>query len=629
MLFLGTEKYPKENDYESFLSKYGGFSNAYTDMEDTNYYFSLTTTAPKTNKAPGAVTDDSHKDDDACTTNGSAASSSIPTSPALEGSLDRLAQFFIAPKFETGMVDREIKAIDSEWRNARTSDAWRNYQHLKAAGNPHHPFAKFGCGNLETLTANGAISPRSELLDFWKRHYQTYNMRLAVVGYASLDAMQATVEKTFGELPYSEGQHRRIPKEPLQDQVFPFEGAQYEAGVKAFGPEQLGKHRQVIPVMESRTLKLQFASPPVDDPVAREARPHRIISHLLGHEAPGSLHALLNDLGYIQSLSSGMAISTSDFALFSVSMGLTPKGMAHKQEVLELAFQWISLISKAALDPANLERMEQYDYELRQIFLNNFKFRENGDPTDFCSTVAELMFDTEVPPNRILIGMNDQGKYDPEITKAFLERLKPANCLIVETNSDLAKETEPDAGFEKEAWQTEPWYGAQYRVRDLSEEQIQAWENPASVDARLQLPGLNEYIPTDFSLRCDKAANGDAAAAASKVSEAERNAPPQMIMERKGLRLWHKMDKYWRVPKAFIRFSMVTPDPYRSPRTMTYNRIYQRLLNDDLKSSVYDATMGGCNYRYVYNCIGNVDSMCNYLSVLTYVSLVLSLPMFL
>jgi secreted Zn-dependent insulinase-like peptidase len=32
MLFLGTEKYPSEDEYEGFLSKYGGLCNAYTDM---------------------------------------------------------------------------------------------------------------------------------------------------------------------------------------------------------------------------------------------------------------------------------------------------------------------------------------------------------------------------------------------------------------------------------------------------------------------------------------------------------------------------------------------------------------------------------------------------------------------
>ena len=32
MLFLGTEKYPKENDFETFVGKNGGGTNAYTDM---------------------------------------------------------------------------------------------------------------------------------------------------------------------------------------------------------------------------------------------------------------------------------------------------------------------------------------------------------------------------------------------------------------------------------------------------------------------------------------------------------------------------------------------------------------------------------------------------------------------
>ena len=572
MLFLGTEKYPKENDYESFLSKYGGFSNAYTDMEDTNYYFSLTSTgSPKNDK-------------DAC----------IETSEALEGGLDRLAQFFIAPKFETDMVDREINAIDSEWRNSRTSDAWRNYQHLKTAGNPEHPFSNFGCGNLETLTAGNTTSPRPALLDFWKTYYQTYNLRLAVVGHASLDSLQASVEKTFGGLPYSEGKNRRIPDKPLEDQVFPYEGAQYKPGLKAFGPEQLSKYRQLIPIMESRTLKLQFATPPLEDPVARETRPHRIISHLLGHESPGSLHALLNDLGYIQGLSSGMSISTTDFSLFALSLSLTPKGMANKDHVIDLSFQWISLIKKAMLDPDNLPLMEEYYNELRQIFSNGFKFRENGDPTDFCSTVAELMFDAGVEPERILIGTNDKGNYDPKIAEAFLDRMKPSNALIVETNSDLAKEKEPEAGFE-DGWQIEPRYGAQYRSKTFTPEQMEAWENPATIDPRLRLPGLNEYIPTDFSLKCDAALNGDTPPAT--VSEAERTVAPKMIMERPGLRLWHKMDKYWRVPKAFIRFSLVSPTPYSSPRSMTYNRIYQRMLNDDLKSTIYDASLAGCTYR--------------------------------
>lgn len=41
LLFMGTEKYPDEAEYNVFLSEHGGSSNAYTDSEDTNYYFDV------------------------------------------------------------------------------------------------------------------------------------------------------------------------------------------------------------------------------------------------------------------------------------------------------------------------------------------------------------------------------------------------------------------------------------------------------------------------------------------------------------------------------------------------------------------------------------------------------------
>lgn len=37
MLFLGTEKYPDENDYSVYLNKHAGSSNAFTAAEETVY----------------------------------------------------------------------------------------------------------------------------------------------------------------------------------------------------------------------------------------------------------------------------------------------------------------------------------------------------------------------------------------------------------------------------------------------------------------------------------------------------------------------------------------------------------------------------------------------------------------
>jgi insulysin len=38
---MGTKKYPNESEYQMFLSECGGGSNAYTDNEDTNYFFEV------------------------------------------------------------------------------------------------------------------------------------------------------------------------------------------------------------------------------------------------------------------------------------------------------------------------------------------------------------------------------------------------------------------------------------------------------------------------------------------------------------------------------------------------------------------------------------------------------------
>ena len=39
MLFMGTTKYPSENDYSEFVSNHGGYENAFTSMTDTNFHF--------------------------------------------------------------------------------------------------------------------------------------------------------------------------------------------------------------------------------------------------------------------------------------------------------------------------------------------------------------------------------------------------------------------------------------------------------------------------------------------------------------------------------------------------------------------------------------------------------------
>lgn len=41
MLFLGTQKYPNENEYNKFISENGGMTNASTFPDHTRYYFDI------------------------------------------------------------------------------------------------------------------------------------------------------------------------------------------------------------------------------------------------------------------------------------------------------------------------------------------------------------------------------------------------------------------------------------------------------------------------------------------------------------------------------------------------------------------------------------------------------------
>jgi secreted Zn-dependent insulinase-like peptidase len=39
MLFMGSSKYPDENGFSNHINSHGGYSNAFTDNEHTNYHF--------------------------------------------------------------------------------------------------------------------------------------------------------------------------------------------------------------------------------------------------------------------------------------------------------------------------------------------------------------------------------------------------------------------------------------------------------------------------------------------------------------------------------------------------------------------------------------------------------------
>jgi len=593
MLFMGTEKYDGENDFEAYLSRNGGYSNAYTDMEDTNYYFAV---APLNNE---------ENDQNAeLNENNQQQRVNEATSSSLAGALDRFGQFFVSPLFREDAIDRELRAVDSEYNNALGQDNWRSYQLLKSECNPDHPFHKFGCGNYYTLTNGGDMNDNSQsvanlrpdLVKFWEDHYHSGNLKLSVLGRASLDNLQATVEQSFAD-------------------VRPPVVTSSPSRVAAFGPSQLGILREVVPVKETRTIRLSFLTPSMDDEEIRKYHPSDVISHLLGHESPGSLHALLNDLGYLNGLSSGTSLGASDFSMFGVSLALTPKGMEKRDEVLDLVFQWIALIRKEANNDTS-QLLSKFHDEICQMNEVGFRFSENGDPTSFCSSAADKLtsiINVGDDPATLLRGSKAEA-FSRDAVQDFMGFLRPENALITVNDSGLSSTStdKSETSAATSEWKEEKWYGAKYRQIVIASDVMEKWNQPPAIDPLLKLPDLNKFIPSDFSLRCEdddlskvkadelsptvvKTAGNSHSSIDADKKDNQRD-PPNKVVDQNGLRVWTKMDRTFRVPKTSFAVSITSPKVYQTPRTITLCRLFEKVLGDDLNSLLYDAMSTGSSY---------------------------------
>lgn len=87
-MFLGSQKFPADNDFRLFISENGGFTNAQTFADVTKYFFDI-----------------------------------VPEK--LDDALDRFSQMFLAPLFDTEAILREIQAVDNEHEMNLSSDTWR------------------------------------------------------------------------------------------------------------------------------------------------------------------------------------------------------------------------------------------------------------------------------------------------------------------------------------------------------------------------------------------------------------------------------------------------------------------------------------------------------------------------
>ena len=285
MLFLGTEKYPDVTDYGNYLKSNGGYNNAYTSGDHTNYHFEIR-----------------HE--------------------AFAGALDRLAQFFIAPLFTPQFTEREMNAVNSEYQKNLENDGWREYQLVTTLYRPGHPANHFNIGSRETL----AGTTRDELLAFYHAHYSANQMTLALVGKASLDQLEQWARAYFSLVKNLSLATTRYPADFLP-------------------PKPALRLARMEPVKDLRLLSLEFALPATRQFYA--SKPAMLLDFILGHEGEGSLLSQLKTEGLATGLSAGASTNAPDFGSFNVQVSLTPAGLEKYPRVLELFFAAVQQLGAA------------------------------------------------------------------------------------------------------------------------------------------------------------------------------------------------------------------------------------------------------------------------------------------
>jgi insulysin len=499
MLFLGTEKYPEPGEYQSFISEHGGSHNAGTGLENTNYFFDI---------------DAAH----------------------LEPALDRFAQFFSAPNFDAKYVDRERNAVESEYRLKLKDDGRRGQDVLQEQVNPQHPLSKFTVGNLDTLADFEGRPLRDELLAIYKQYYSANIMKLVVLGSESLDELQAMVQPRFAVVA-----NNQVVVEP--------------PAAPLFAPGQLPVQLSIVPLQNARSLSLNFPLPKMLP--HWQKKPAGYLSALIGHEGEGSLLEALKARGWAEALSAGTGLEDRGGALFYVDISLTPAGLEHQAEIVEMFFATVQMIVQQGI--------EKWRYkETAQLSEIAFQFQEKRNPMGYVSTLSSKM--QRYPIEEVLHANFVMNKFDEQLLGRVAARLTPDNMLL----SLTAPEVETD--------RISQMYQTPYAVAKVSAADLAKWRAPAQFES-LALPEANPYIPDDLSL----------------IDAAKGIKAPHVLVDNQQVSAWHFPDTRYGVPKAHIIASLQTPG-IDSPEAVAALELYLAYIGDQLSAAVYPAREAGLSF---------------------------------
>jgi insulysin len=147
LLFMGSEKFPSQNEYHSYVSVCGGMDNAYTAENITCYYLEI----------------ESH---------------------FMKKGIEMLSWFFKKPLLDMSLIKSEMEIINSEHDKNILSDSWIMDDILKKLIKSSK-YTNFGTGCNESLKN----ITKEDILKFYNKYYTTDNIYVCIVDSKPIDEM--------------------------------------------------------------------------------------------------------------------------------------------------------------------------------------------------------------------------------------------------------------------------------------------------------------------------------------------------------------------------------------------------------------------------------------------------------
>lgn len=502
LLFMGTRKYPRENDYSEFLSQHGGDYNAYTERESTTYFFSI-----------------------------------VPE--FFQQMLDRLAQFFIDPLLLADCVEREVMAVHSEHQKNLLSDAWRTNHVIQSVADPDHPLSQFTTGDKNTLLKENI---RDRVIQLYRECYRADRMQLVVYGNESVDIMIGWVEELFSSVP---GESLDYPQLGLP-----------------FKQHFLPKLMRIQSVKELREIIFTWQLPSLFRCYQKKVDGY--LTHLIGHEGPGSPLSTLKALG----LATGLSCYCENFHSFSllvVSVDLTEHGETEFATISQVLFTYITLLQREGA------RKEVFD-ECAAIATLEFTYQERSTPANYVQRIAKNLHRYSMAD--AIYGSYAWSDFDPNVISSFIGQLLPENCLIALVGKNFIRQG-------CTSLKTEPNYGTVFTLDPIEAYLMdKIFSADFSKFPLLSLPSHNPYIPKDFRVLGSRAAD---------TASYPENILPGF--------LWYKLDDQFLLPRGNVYFLLEHEFLFRKSAKMAIMAdIFVGTFLLQQAECYYDATLAGITF---------------------------------